>query len=212
MWTSLRAGSIGLALATGVFAFASAQEHPAAGLPVPRSSLTEAEEARAIQVATPQGAIDNPSQLHPSSARAGGADRVVVSRVQSVASDKTDQRLAVVTSYEYGANTTVNRLIDVNTGAVIEEQRYQGAGAPVASVERDYAEQLLMADERVRRLIEPLQGATISFLLTTTEDPSNPLYGKRVLGALINTPYGYLTDTPRISVNLTDATVIVQPR
>ncbi|MGH6767429.1 MAG: hypothetical protein ACRECO_00240 [Xanthobacteraceae bacterium] len=213
MWSFLRAGSLGLVLASGIVMSAGAQQHPAAGLPLPRTSLSDAEQARAVQAASPQGPIASPSQLHPDSSRASGTDRVVVSRVQSVGADKTDQRLAVVTLYEYESNTTVNRLVDVNSGAVIEEDRQQGSGAPVATVEGQYAESLLRADARVRKLLEPFQGnATFSLLLTTTEDRSSPLYGKRVLSAIISTPEGFLTGGPRISVNLTDAAVIVQPR
>ena len=73
MSTSLRAGWLGLVFVTGLVASAGAQEHPAAGLPVPRSSLTDSEQARAIQAADPQGAVAEPSQLHPTSARAPGA-------------------------------------------------------------------------------------------------------------------------------------------
>ena len=53
-------------------------------------------------------------------------------------------------------------------------------------------------DDRVRRLIEPLQGSEpFNFLLTTTPDPNNPLYGKRVVNVLISTPDGYLTEVPQ---------------
>jgi hypothetical protein len=214
MLTSLRAGLLGSALVAVVFASAAAQDHPAANLPVPRSTLTDAEQARAIQLANPQGSVSTASQLHPSSSRLPGApSRVVVSRVQPVAADQTDQRLAVVTLYEYEGNTTVNRLVDVNTGAVLQEDRATHGAAPIAEVEGQFARQLLMADERVRKIVERYQGnARFDLLLTTSEDRSNPLYGKRVVSALVATPYGYLADGPRISVNLTDATVILEPR
>ena len=93
---------------------------------------------------------------------------------------------------------------------MVEEDRIQDGGARFTNVEQEYARQLLMADDRVRRLIEPLQGATSSTsCLTITPDPTNPLYGKRVVNVLINTPEGYLTELPSISVNLTDAAVVV---
>lgn len=213
MWTSLRAGSLGLALVAGVFASASAQDHPAANLPIPRSSLTDAEQARAIQLANPQGSIGSAAQLHPDAVSSRGTpNRVVVSRVQAVGADKTDQRLAVVTLYQYEGNVTLNRLVDVNSGQVIDEDRIQGAGAPVANVEGEYARSLVMADSRVQQLIGNIQGASVTLLLTNVSDPTNPLFGKRVVNALINTPEGYLTEVPRISVNLTDATVIVEPQ
>jgi Cu2+-containing amine oxidase len=211
MLTSFRAGLLGSALIVGAFASASAQDHPAANLPIPRSSLTDAEQARAIQLANPQGSISTASQLHPSSSRTQ-PNRTVVSRVQAVGADKVDQRLAVVTLYQYEGNLTLNRLVDVNSGQVIEEDRISGAGAPVANVEGEYARSLVMADSRVQKLIENVQGASVTLLLTNISDPASPLFGKRVVNALINTPEGYLTEVPRISVNLTDATVIVEPQ
>jgi hypothetical protein len=213
MSTSLRAGSLGVALIVGMLASANGQQHPAAGLPAPRS-LTAAEQARAINSATPRGTVASPAQLHPGSTRLPGSPgRVVVSRVQPVAVDNPTQRLAVVTTYEYDGNTTVNRLVDVETGAVLNEDRTSQGGAPIAEVESQFALQLLMADDRIRKLIDRYKGnSRFDLLLTTSEDPGNPLYGKRVVSALISTPYGYLADGPRITVNLTDATVILEPR
>ncbi len=132
--------------------------------------------------------------------------------VQAVGADKVSERLAVVTSYQYEGNLTINRLIDLNSGRVVEEDRIQNGGARVTNVEQQYARERLLRDDRVRRLIEPLQGReTFNFLLSTTPDPTNPLYGKRVVNVLINTPEGYLTEVPRISINLTDAAVVVGP-
>ena len=214
MWTSLRAGALGLAVTCCILASASAQDHPAAGLTIPQSSLTPAEHARAIALAEPQAAISTASALHPDAVHArSGPNRVVVTDVQAVGVDKTSERLAVVTLYQYEGNLTVNRLVDLNNGRVLEEDRIQNGGARFTNVESEYARQLLMADERVRRLVEPLQGQQqFNFLLSITPDTSNPLFGKRVVNVLINTPEGYLTEVPRISVNLTDAAVVVGPQ
>ena len=213
MRTFLRASALGIVMTSCILANAKAQDHPAAGLNIPRSSLSDAEQARAIALAEPQAAISSPSALHPDNVSARGTpNRVVVTDVQAVGVDKTDQRLAVVTLYQYEGNLTVNRLVDLNSGRVVEEDRIQNGGARFTNVEQQYARELLMGDERVRRLIEPLQGReSFNFLLTTTPDPNNPLYGKRVVNVLISTPEGYLTEIPRISINLTDAAVVVGP-
>jgi Cu2+-containing amine oxidase len=216
MVTSLRSGTMGVALTLCILAGANAQgqqDHPAAGLSVPQSSLTPAEHARAIALAEPSAAISNASALHPDNVSARNSpNRVVVTNVQAVGVDKVNERLAVVTSYQYEGNLTINRLIDLNSGRVVEEDRIQNGGARFTNVEHQYARELLMRDERVRRLIEPLQGReTFNFLLTTTPDPNNPLFGKRVVNVLIATPEGYLTEVPRISINLTDAAVVVGP-
>jgi hypothetical protein len=217
MVTSLRAAALGLTFSVGILAGAGAQDqtqdHPAAGLSIPQSSLTPAEHARAIALAEPTAAISNASALHPDATSARTSpNRVVVTDVQAVGVDKTSERLAVVTSYQYEGDVTINRLVDLNSGRVIEEDRIQGGGARFTNVERQYARELLLRDERVRALIAPLQGQeTFNFLLTTTPDPNNPLYGKRVVNVLISTPEGYLTEVPRISINLTDAAVVVGP-
>jgi hypothetical protein len=213
MVTSLRAAALGLTFTVSVLAVAVAQDHPAAGLSIPQSSLTPAEHARAIALAEPQEAIASARELHPDGVRArSGGNRVVVTDVQAVGVDKVNERLAVVTSYQYEGNLTINRLVDLNTGRVVEEDRMQNGGARFTNVEQQYARELLLADERIRRLIEPLQGtAQFSFLLTTTPDPNSPLFGRRVVNVLISTPDGYLTEVPRISINLTDATVVVGP-
>ena len=214
MWTFLRAGALSVAMTSGMLASASAQDHPAAGLTIPQSSLTDAEHARAIAVAEPQAAISSAAALHPDAVSARNSpNRVVVTDVQAVGVDQTNERLAVVTLYQYEGNLTVNRLVDLNSGRVVEEDRIQNGGARFTNVEREYAQQLLLADERVRQLVAPLQGQqTYNFLLSTTPDPSSPLYGKRVVNVLINTPDGYLTEVPRISINLTDAAVVVTPQ
>lgn len=212
MITGFRAGALGLVFTMGLLTGAGAQDHPAAGLPIPQSSLTDAERSRAIALAEPQAPTTTASALHPDSARNDGRDRVVVTDVQAVGADKTTDRLAVVTLYQYENNLTINRLVDLNSGRVVEEDRIQNGGARFTNVEQQYARQLLMQDERVRRLVEPLQGReSYNFLLTTTPDPNNPLYGKRVVNVLISTPEGYLTEVPRISINLTDAAVVVGP-
>ncbi len=213
MVTSLRAAALGLTFTVSVLAVAVAQDHPAAGLSIPRSSLTPAEQARAIALAEPSAAISSASALHPDATNARTSpNRVVVTDVQAVGIDKTNERLAVVTSYQYEGNLTINRLVDLNTGRVVEEDRIQNGGARFTNVEHQYARELLLRDDRVRALIAPLQGQeSFNFLLSTTPDPNNPLYGKRVVNVLISTPEGYLTEIPRISINLTDAAVVVGP-
>jgi hypothetical protein len=197
MLASLRKALIGTALVTVFIATAGAQ------------SLTPGEEARAVALASPTGgAIETASALHPASSRAG-ANRVVVSSVEGV-STETSRRLAVVTLYQYEGNVTIDRLVDLDTGTVVNERSAQGVGAPVADVEADYARSLLMADNRITQLLAPFGGeASLSVRLASyNRDPSDPLYGKRVVDALISTPDGYVTGV-QIHVNLSDATVII---
>jgi hypothetical protein len=198
MRTVLRAGALAIAL-TGLVTVAGAQ------------SLTSAEEAQAVRLAQPQGAIQAASALHPDAAVARGTStRVVVSRVEPVRSDDPSRRLAVVTLYQYEGNVTTNRLVDLDSNTVINERTGQDVGTPVADVEAEYARSLLMSDRRVSEMLAPFQGQVdIGLIPTVVDDPADPQYGKRIVRALINTPQGFVTGV-QISVNLSDATVNVQ--
>ena len=79
-----------------------------------------------------------------------------------------------------------------------------------ADVEADYARSLLMSDARIRSCLRRSRAhVDIGLIPTVVADPSDPLYGKRMVRALINTPQGFVTGV-QISVNLSDATVNVQ--
>jgi hypothetical protein len=194
--TSVKALVLALAC-SGLAAAASAQ------------SLTPVEEQLAARIAGADSMVDTPAALHPDSSSRGTANRVVVSRVEAVRTD-SGARLAVVTTYTYEGNITTSRLVDLDTNAVVSERTSTDVGTPVGAVEADYARSLLMSDERILQLIAPFQGAVdIGLIPTVITDPSDPLYGKRMVRAVINTPQGFVTGV-QVSVNLTDATVNVQ--
>jgi hypothetical protein len=173
-------------------------------------SLTPVEETLAARIADPSGAIESAAMLHPEAVHSRGTpNRVVVSRVEAVRTDD-GQRLAVVTTYQYEGNITTSRMVDLDSNTIVSERTSTDVGTPVGSVEADYARSLLMSDSRVQQLIAPFQGAVdIGLIPTVITDPSDPLYGKRMVRAVINTPQGFVTGL-QISVNLTDATVNVQ--
>ncbi|MBX9777452.1 MAG: hypothetical protein K2Y71_23990 [Xanthobacteraceae bacterium] len=194
--TSVKALVLALAC-SGFAAAASAQ------------SLTPVEEQLAARIAG-AGAIEAPAALHPDAVSARGTpNRVVVSRVEAVRTDN-GSRLAVVTTYQYEGNITTNRMVDLDTNAIVSERTSTDTGTPVGTVEADYARSLLMSDARIQELIAPFQGAVdIGLIPTVITDPSDPLYGRRIVRAVINTPQGFVTGV-QVSVNLSDATVSVQ--
>jgi hypothetical protein len=177
-------------------------------------SLTSVEENLAARIADPAGAIEAAAMLHPEAANArnssrGSPNRVVVSRVEAVRTE-SGRRMAVVTTYQYEGNLTTNRLVDLDNNTVVNERTSTDSGTPVGAVEADYARSLLMSDARVQELIAPFQGAVeIGLIPTPVTDPSDPLYGRRMVRAVINTPQGFVTGV-YVTVNLTDATVNVQ--
>jgi hypothetical protein len=172
-------------------------------------SLTPVEEQLAARIAG-AGAIETPSALHPDAISSRGTpNRVVVSRVEAVRTDN-GSRLAVVTTYQYEGNITTNRMVDLDTNAIVSERTSTDVGTPVGAVEADYARSLLMSDARIQQLIAPFQGnVDIGLIPTVVTDPSDPLYGRRMVRAVINTPQGFVTGV-HVSVNLSDATVSVQ--
>jgi hypothetical protein len=173
-------------------------------------SLTSVEETLAARIADPSGAIESAANLHPDAVHSRGTpNRVVVSRVEAVRTE-SGGRLAVVTTYQYEGNLTTSRMVDLDNNTIVSERISTDVGTPVGPVEADYARSLLMSDSRVQELIAPFQGSVdIGLIPTVITDPADPLYGKRIARAIINTPQGFVTGL-QISVNLTDATVNVQ--
>ena len=199
---------LGLGLASGMIAPVFAEED--SGSRVPSSVLSLEEFSRASQIAAPQ-ATSRAFNLDPSATRSPDEpNREVVTNVQAVGVGKSSSRLAIVTLYRYDGNVSINRLIDIDSGRVIREERMQNAVAPMGDVEIEYATTLAQKNEQVRDILATLgDGAQISFRLQTINDRRNPLFGKRVMAAAFQTPDGHVGGLPLIQVNLTDGTVIV---
>jgi hypothetical protein len=188
---------------------AQEREHPAAGLPVPRSSLTLEERSRALEVAVPERRILSPLALSPEARRADAGPRVVVSRIEAVDS-KDEGRRVLVTLYQYDGGVTIQRLVDLDVGRVLSEERAETTSAPLAQVERDYARALVLADERVARLLAPHPDVSLEFLLTLTTERDRELFGRRIAAALFRTPRGYLEQ--QVYVDLTAGRVFFRDR
>lgn len=204
---------IALLICLAVEAQAGGQQtgHPADGLPVPRSRLTQEELDLAIRIATRgTAAAGARSYLRETS-----AGKTVLSRVEMTVGDKNDPDavFAIVTAYNYERHETSRRLVDLTRGSVVWERVYNDGSAPLAPVERDRAIRLVLGDDRVRELLgEFLDDVEVEFLLPTFTGAASPFVGKRVAMALFKTEAGYLADLPTISANLTDGTVVVGAR
>ena len=200
---------LGLCLASSAMVPAMAQDPQA--VVGPSSVLSLEEYSRASEIAAPQATV-HAFQLDPNAAGpSGGPDREVVSTVQAVGGGKTTSRRAMVTLYRYNGNVVVNRLIDIDSGRVIQEVRLPNGSAPVADVETEYATTLLRANEQIRQLLATIgNDATFTFRLLPTTDRRNALFGKRVVQAHIRTPNGYVGGIPTILINLTDGSVVVR--
>jgi hypothetical protein len=208
LWTTVI--FLGAVLLNAGPVLAQERDHPAAGLPVPRSSLTLEEQARALGIAVPERRVLSPLALTPEARRADAAPHFVVSNLEAVDA-KDESRLALVTLYEYGSGVTVQRLVDLEAGRVVAEERADNVSAPLAEVERDYAKALTLADERVARLLAPHPSVNVEFLLTLTTERDQELFGRRIVAALFRTPRGYL-EHPEVFVDLTGGRVIVRGR
>jgi hypothetical protein len=208
MFKSTRLGLISLGIASTIMVPALAQDP----LTDRHSSvLTLEEHARAVQIAAPR-ATARSFNLDPNAPRTPEApNREVVTNVEAVGVGKSDSRRAVVTLYRYDGNVAINRLIDIDSGRVLRDERLPNGAAPVAEIETEYATTLLQANPRVRQLMAAIgNDAAFSFRLAPqTADRRNALFGKRVVSAQIYTADGYVGGAPAILVNLTDGTVIV---
>ena len=140
MVTSLRAAALGFTFTLGIAAIAVAQDHPAAGLSIPQSSLTDAEQARAIALAEPQATISVRIRAASRPRRATPAPTASSSPMcRRSASTRPASGSRSSRCYQYEGNVTVNRLVDLNSGRVVEEDRIQNGGARFTNVEQEYA-------------------------------------------------------------------------
>lgn len=188
---------------------ASAQQadHPASGLPIPRSHLTPEERDRATRIAT-GGAVE------PGLARSfSRTDRVVVSRVEMTVGDKNDpdSLFAIVTMYDYERHETIRRLIDVVRGRIVSERVANDGSAPLAPVETDQARRLVLSDSRIPRLLgASLDAVDLEFLNPLITDTRHPCFGKRVALVLFRKDRGYVTGPSSVYANLTDEEVVLE--
>ena len=198
---SLLAGGIGLA---------QDRSHPAAGLPIPQSSLSPEEQSRALEIATPEGRVLSPLELSPDARRVEDRPRLIVSRIEALDA-KDEGRLALVTLYQYDGSIRIQRLVDLEAGRIISEDRAQDVTAPLAPVELDFARALVLADERVARLVAPHPDIALEFLLSLSTERDPEFQGRRVVAVLFRTPRGYL-EHPGVYVDLTEGRVVILER
>ena len=134
----------------------------------------------------------------------------VLSRVESVDDNDPTTRLAIVTTYNYDSNETTRTLVDLIKNRLLTTQTTTGVSAPLAEVERDTAEMLVLSDPHLVKYLEPdIEAVEVEMFLTRTQDHKDPFYNKRVVMVIMKTDRGYLR-LPSIFVNLTDLEVVIQ--
>jgi len=212
---SVRGAASLLCLLSSVPLSAQQVDHPADGLPNPRSRLTPAEADRAVRVAT-GGAVTSwsPTSAAPSSfARAPAAGGTVVSSVRMTVGrkDEPDSLFAVVTTYSYGTHRTTRRLIDLRRESIVWERSAADGRAPLAPVEEATAKRLALEDPRVRGLLGSSIGVVVLEILhPIIGDTGHPLFGKRVALVLFKAGHDYLAGLPAVFANLTDADIFIE--
>ena len=180
--------------------------HPAAWLPLPLSHFTKSELQRAARLGAPEALRPTPS----SHALFSTQPPTVLSTIENVDDNSPDSLLALVTSYSYAENKTIRRLVDLKTNTVVEEYVTVESSVPLAKVERAAVRSLVLRDPRITDLVGALKNdLTVEMLVTTTQDPTNRFFQKRIVLALLKTSRGYLTNLPKIFVNLSDTKVVL---
>ncbi len=204
-----------LCLLASVPAKAQDIEHPASGLPIPRSRLTPKDVDLAIRIAS-NGSVSFGSPVaaaSPSSVRRSPTENTVLSRVEMAVGNKDESGslFALVTTYNYERHETSSRLIDLTQESIVWERIANDGSAPLAPVETDEARRLALEDPRVRGLLGSfLDGVELEFLHPTITDAGHRLFGKRVALVLFKTENGYIADLPAVFANLTDAEVVLE--
>jgi hypothetical protein len=190
-----------LAAALSVPLIAQAQ-HPAADLPQPRPALSSEDRAKAVRLALPERPMLSAFEL-----RETERPRTVVSIVEPV-DKKSDPEghLAVVTLYQYNGDITIRRVVNLNSGTVVNETSAERQTPPLAAVEVELARGIALADPRIAGVVAPFSDRlNVEALVASTSDPNDPLFGHRVAYLLFRTPEGYLADIGEVFVDLTTA-------
>ena len=199
-----------LSLASPSITYGQSSDHPASHLPIPRSHLTDSE----IQQAAKLGAEGALHTLVPQPAAAMSTGNItVLSSIESVDDNTPGSRLALVTSYSYDRNVTIRRLVDLTENVVVQEQVTDDSSAPLAELEKNAVEHLVLIDDRIANLLgEDKDHVTVEMLLTRTRNRDDRFFGKRVVSVLLKIPQGYLVNIPNIYVNLSNVEVVLQEK
>ncbi len=119
--------------------------------------------------------------LHPEAPRSSApTGSSIAGRAGGRHRQESDERLAVVTLYEYENNTTTSRLVDLNSGTIVNEKIGCKTARPLTNVEAICPG---TADERrsdpsADRAVQGRETLPIPAAIT---DPDSPLYGRRVV-------------------------------
>lgn len=120
-------------------------------------------------------------------------------------------RLALVTHYSYDGDLTVETLVDLTRGEVVEVRSASNQPTPLSTAEFERATELALDDPQVReQLPVPREQITVEPLLTRAASPDDPLFGHRIARLLFKVGRDYLS-APEVHVDLTDERVIVGP-
>ena len=193
-----------------IFASAQAQdaEHPARQLLIPQSHLSD----RQSTIAAELGASEL-FRMAPASVGSilGSGERIILSSVQQVSNNDPDSFLALVTIYNYDRHETIRRLVDLNRREVVSEKVSKGGSAPLAEVEKLAAEALIRNNARIAAWpsLNDMEDVELEFLLASTPNREDPLYGQRAAAVIFKTSRGYPQTIPKVFVSLTNARVII---
>jgi Cu2+-containing amine oxidase len=177
-----------------------------AALPPSPAPLSDEERQRAVAIA----------ERSAETARLLEAGRSVLADVELVR-DKTleeagrPDRLALVTHYRYEGDLTIETLVNVTRGRVLEVRTAEHRATPLSAGEVERAKTLAFDDPNVRAALDvPAERILVEPLLTSAGSPDDPLFGHRVVRLLFMVDRDYLAQ-PIVLVDLTDERVIVEP-
>ena len=202
----LLGGTFLILLTLPMTTYGQSPTHPAASLPVPLSHFTESE----LHLAASLGAEEAYQMQLSSTDGTSTKNLTVLSSVESVDDNFPNSRLALVTSYSYDRNVTIRRLVDLNQNTVVTEHVVDDSSAPLAVLEKSIVQHLVLQDNRIADLLgNAMNDVSVEMLLTSTYDPEDRFFRKRVVMALFKTSHGYVRNMPKVLVNLSDEEVVV---
>jgi hypothetical protein len=137
--------------------------------------------------------------------------RLVRDKRPGGSTDAEVRRLAQVTHYRYDGDLAILTLIDLEQQQVLEVREVPHLTVPLAEEELDGAQDLALADPRVRKeLGSSVDSVLIEALVLRTPDEKDQFFGHRVVRLLFLRGGSYL-DRPVVLVDLTARKVVIVP-
>ena len=130
-----------------------------------------------------------------------GTDKIRLKTLDGM--DDSIQTYQVI-HYRYNDDTTINSLVNLDEGLVVEQKEIPNFPAPLAQSELDLARDLALEDKRIRSALgKDIDHVKVEALVIRAASEQDPWFGRRVVQLLFRIGRDY-RHNPRVVVDLTN--------